>query len=76
MSRNIKGKSMARYTISKKENVLIPEHADTTLSGYPVTSYRGFRKFVTREAARSYKRSLKIPSKYCIVDTVNANIIR
>lgn len=60
-----------RYGISKKENVLVSMDANTTESRYPLTQFKLFRKFATRDAARSYKQSLRSPQEYIIVDVAN-----
>lgn len=65
-----------KYVISRKSNVLIPYEVDTKNSIYPVMEYKPFRKFKTRAAARSYKRSLAKPVNYVIVDTVANAVVR
>lgn len=49
---------------------------DTTASRYPVESYKLFRKFPTRSAARAYKRTLKNPQHYAIINTRSALVVR
>ncbi|UFK09535.1 hypothetical protein [Xanthomonas phage DES1] len=60
-----------RYGISKKDNVLVSVDANTTASRYPLTQFKLFRKFATRDDARSYKQSLRNPQEYVIVDVAN-----
>lgn len=65
-----------RYAISKIENVLIANDADTKASRYPVVEYVAFRRAATRDKARNYKRSRKNPQAYAIIDTATNNVVR
>ena len=65
-----------RYAISNIDNVLVSVDANTTASRYPVVQFKAFRKFATREQARSYKRSRKNPQQYAIIDTSTGNVVR
>lgn len=64
------------YAIANKNTVLIEETANTTNSRYGAVAFTAFRKFKTRDAARKYKRSLKTPRNYAIVQIATNDIIR
>lgn len=64
------------YAIANKNTVLIEEDANTTKSRYGAVAFTAFRKFKTREAARSYKRGLKTPRNYSIVQIATNDIVR
>lgn len=64
------------YGIANKNTVSLSASADTTASIYPAESFKIFRKFATRKAARAYKQSLKNPQYYAIINTRNALVVR
>lgn len=64
-----------KYSISLAKNVRIPHEASTKNGSYPVLSYKGFRKFDTRDQARAFKRSYT-GSPVVIVNTATQNIVR
>jgi hypothetical protein len=66
-----------RYAVSKKQNISIPQGTTTTASTYPVTEYKAFRKFATREQARAFKRLkafMDLPLS--IIDTQRQMVVR
>ena len=65
-----------RYAIANKNTVLVPELVSTTPSTYPVTAFKVFRKFSTRELARAYKQSRRNPQDYSIIDLKQEAIVR
>lgn len=64
------------YGIANKKTMILAQFANTTDSIYPVVSFKIFRKFSTRNAARAYKRSLKNPQYYAIINTSKALVVR
>lgn len=64
------------YGIANKNTVSLPEFANTKESIYPANAFKIFRKFATRDAARAYKRSLKNPQHYAIINTRSALVVR
>lgn len=64
------------YGIANKNSITIPTLTDTTDSIYPVNTFKVFRKFATRKAARTYKQRLKNPQAYAIINTRSQMIVR
>lgn len=64
------------YGIANKNSVTICAFSDTTDSIYPVETFKIFRKFATRKAARTYKQRLKNPQAYAIINTRSQMIVR
>ena len=65
----------SKFAISLAKNVRIPHEASTDNGNYPVLSYKGFRKFATRDQARAFKRSYT-GSPVVIVNTATQQIVR
>jgi len=66
----------AKYVVSSKEDVMLPEDVNTDSGRYPVLSYIATRKFKTRAAARVYKQARKYPQHYAIVNTEAQMVVR
>lgn len=64
------------YGIANKNTVSLSESANTKNSIYPAESFKIFRKFATRRAARSFKQTLKNPQHYAIINTRSALVVR
>lgn len=64
-----------KYAISLRKNVLVADGANTRNGNYPVESYKIFRKFKTREAARQFKKSYK-GNPIVIINTQTQQIVR
>lgn len=69
---NIKSK----YGIANKNSVVLDFDTSTTPSRYQAEGFTVFRKFMTREAARTYKKSLKAPQRYAIIQMATGTIVR
>ena len=71
-------KRVATWGIARVENVQIDESfgVSSRESRIPAKSFTVFRKFTTRQKARSYKQSLRNPDKYKLIDLMNYEIIR
>lgn len=65
-----------KYGISKKSDVQLPFYADTNASTYEAKTYKVFRKFATRAAARSAKQAYKKPQNYSIINLTNGMVVR
>ena len=64
------------WAVSKKSSTTVSSTANTAASRYPVVSYKPFRKFATRAAARDFKQTQNDPSRYYIIDTVQSAVVR
>lgn len=64
-----------KYAISLRKNVLVADGANTRKGNYPVVSYRAFRKFKTRDAARQFKKNYK-GNPVVIVNTQTQQAVR
>lgn len=66
---------MNTFAISLRKNVLVSETANTKNGNYDVVSYKGFRKFPTRAAAREFKRTYK-GNPVVIINTATNQAVR
>lgn len=64
-----------KYVISLTRNVRVPLDVNTKASSYPVVSYRGFRKFKSREQARAFKRTYQ-GSPVSIINVEKQQVVR
>lgn len=64
------------YGISKRSDVQISLNANTTNSVYQAKTYKVFRKFATRAAARAAKRAYKKPQNYAIINLTAGMVVR
>ena len=71
-------KRVATWGIARVENVKIDESfgVSSRESRIPAKSFTVFRKFTTRQKARSYKQSLRNPDKYKLIDLMNYEVVR
>lgn len=71
-------KRVATWGIARVENVKIDESfgVSSRESRIPAKAFTVFRKFTTREKARDYRKSLRVPSNYKLIDLMNYEVIR
>lgn len=66
---------MNKFAISLRSNVRVAKNANTSKGNYDVLTYKAFRKFPTRAAAREFKRSY-LGSPIVIVNTATNQVVR
>lgn len=68
-------KTMNKFAISLRKNVLVAKDAKTDNGNYDVVAYKTFRKFPTRTAAREFKRNYS-GNPVVIINTATNQAVR
>ena len=63
------------FAISLRKNVTIPANTNTDNGNYDVETYKVYRRFATRDAARSFKRHY-VGSPLVIINTATNQVVR
>ena len=71
-------KRVATWGIARAEKVKIDESfgVSSRESRIPAKSFTVFRKFTTRAKARAYRKSLRVPAAYKLIDLMNYEVVR
>ena len=71
-------KRVATWVIARAENVKIHESIGvrSRQSPIPAKEFQVFRKFTTRAQARDYRKSLRVPADYKLIDLMNYEVVR
>lgn len=64
-----------KFAISLRKNVTVASDVSTTPGNYDVVSYKTFRKFATRNAAREFKRNYA-GNPVVIINTATSQAVR
>ena len=69
---------MATWGIARAENVKIDESfgVSSRESRIPAKAFTVFRKFTTLAQARDYRKSLRVPADYKLIDLMNYEVVR